>query len=60
LENLGINENTELDALIIDGVLIVKPRTSTKSEADKLAELEKSADAIMDKYRPVFKKLSKT
>lgn len=61
LEILGINDKTELELIVMDDTLIIKPKTSTTKTNKKRQEaVAKTASKIMDKYESVFKKLAKT
>lgn len=61
LDALGIDQGTDLEIIVVDDALIVKPKHK-KSEDSKKREtrLKSAADRIMDKYETVLKKLSKT
>lgn len=58
---LGIDQKTDLEMIVVDDALIVKPKHK-KSHAGKKreAKLKDDAGRIMDKYAPVLKKLAKT
>ena len=57
LEHLDITEETVFDVVVMDDVILIKPRKSTSKKKDSL---EKIATSMMDKYETVFKKLAKT
>lgn len=58
LNVLKISEDTELQLIIEDGDLIIRP-LNKKSATLKDKDLDKIAEKIMDKYENVFKKLAK-
>ena len=55
---LGINKQTDFNMMVIDNVLIIKPKKS-KSSANEKVRKEITSE-IVAKYASVFKKLSKT
>ena len=61
LQLLGINEKSNLEISVSDGVLIIKPMTKRSKRSKKNdSEIDKIADRVMDKYEAMFKKLAKT
>jgi antitoxin component of MazEF toxin-antitoxin module len=59
LESLGITEATDLDVVIVDDVLFIKPKNPNPDASKRRqAELEKTATSIMDEYESVFKRLA--
>lgn len=60
LELLKINEQTQLELLIEDGMLVVKPLIKKKKSNKSNIDIDKIAERIMKKYDTVFKKLAKT
>lgn len=66
LKALNIDESTELELLVEDQVLMIRPVSKkpnvTKKKKKKLTadQIDKLAQKILDKYEPVFRKLSKT
>ncbi len=57
LQLLKISEKTNLELLIEDGALIVRP---VKKQAKRSkSEIKRIAQEIMDEYADVFKKLAK-
>jgi len=60
LESVGIDEKTDIEILVIEGNILIKPHVTTKLTNKKKQGLEESAKRIMDKYGPLFKKLAKT
>ena len=62
LSVLKINEKTDLEILIEDDTLIIRPikKKSKKVSTLKDKELDQIAEKIMDRYEAVFKKLSKS
>ena len=57
LQLLNISEKTNLELLIEDGTLIVRPvKKQTKRGKD---EIKRIAQEIIDEYADVFKKLAK-
>jgi len=57
LKILGIDEQTDLQIRIEGNSLIIE---TTAKEKIRKEEIEEIAQQIMDKYDPVFRKLSKT
>lgn len=57
LRLLNISEKTNLEILIEDGALIVRPIKARKQRSK--AEIKRIAEEIMDEYADVFKKLAK-
>jgi antitoxin component of MazEF toxin-antitoxin module len=57
LRLLNISEKTNLELLIEDGALVIRP-TQKKSKRSK-SEIKKIAQEIMDEYADVFQKLAK-
>jgi len=61
LEALGITDSTELQLIVAEGTLIVKPKKKNiKAQKQREKDISKTAHAILDKYEAVFKKLAKT
>lgn len=56
LELLKISEKTELELLIEDGALVIKPVGVKKTYSDD--EIKRMAKEFIDKYEDVFKKLA--
>lgn len=57
LQLLNISEKTNLELLIEDGALVVRPvKKQTKRSK---SEIKRIAQEIMDEYADVFKKLAK-
>ena len=58
IEALGINEETELDMIVMDEMLIIKAKNKniTKKKYDKLQDIN---NRLMDRYESVLKKLAK-
>lgn len=56
LQLLNISEKTNLELLIEDGALVIRP---IKAKKRSKAEIKKIAQEIMDEYANVFKKLAK-
>lgn len=60
-EALGITQKTNLDMIVVDDMLIVKPKKRKSLTASKRdAKLNKTTNDLMDKYQSVLKKLAKT
>ena len=57
LRLLNISEKTNLELLIEDGALIVRPIKGKKPRSN--AEIKRIAEEIMEEYADVFKKLAK-
>ena len=57
LRMLNISEKTNLEILIEDGALIVRPVQSKKKRSRD--EIKRIAEETMDEYADVFKKLAK-
>lgn len=57
LRLLNISEKTNLEILIEDGALIIRPVQGKKGRSK--AEIKRIAEEIMDEYSDVFKKLAK-
>ena len=56
LRLLNISEKTNLELLIEDGALVVRPVAGKKRKSK--AEIKRLAEEIMDEYADVFKKLA--
>lgn len=59
LDLLKITDKTELELLIEDGDLIIRP-SKKKTKSLKADDIDKIADRVIKKYEPVLRKLSKT
>lgn len=60
-EAIGISEQTDVELIVIDGMLILKPKGKGDSIVKKReAKLIDLTNQLMDKYGPVLKKLAKT
>lgn len=60
-EALGITQKTNLDMIVVDDMLIVKPKKKKSLTASKRdAKLNETTNSLMDKYQSVLKKLAKT
>ncbi len=59
LDLLKIDEKTDLELMIEDGNLIIRPNKK-KSRALRDKEIEKIAKRVIKEYEPVLKKLAKT
>ena len=57
LRLLNISEKTNLEILIENGALIVRPVRAKRARSK--AEIKRIAEEIMDEYADVFKKLAK-
>jgi hypothetical protein len=58
---LGINQKTNLEMIVVDDMLIIKPKNKQVRAAEKRkTELKKRTNKLMDQYEPVLKKLAKT
>ncbi len=57
---LGIDQKTDLEMIVVDDVLIVKPKSKSKAAQKRKTKLKEHIDNIMDEYEPVLKKLAKT
>jgi antitoxin component of MazEF toxin-antitoxin module len=61
LDTLGITDKTNLELIVVEDTLIIKPKRKSSSASKKRqASLSRTAHDIMDKYESVFKKLAKT
>ncbi len=57
---LGINQKTVIEIIIKDDMLILKPKNKSKAAQKRKARFKDRVDNLMDKYKPVLKKLAKT
>ena len=58
---LGINQNTAIEMIIKDDMLIIKPiNKKSKAAQKRKIRLKKQVNNLMDEYEPVLKKLAKT
>jgi hypothetical protein len=55
---LGISKPTDIEMLVLEDMLIIKPRKLSKKK--RKAKLANLTQQLMDKYEPVLKKLAKT
>lgn len=62
VDALGIDENSELEMLVVDDSLIIRPRGESADRASKKRReaLAKSAASIIKTHKTVFEKLAKT
>ncbi len=59
VDALGINQKSALEMVVVDDMLIVKPKSKKAAEKRK-AKNSKVTEHLMKKYEPVLKKLAKT
>lgn len=60
LNALGIDKDSDLDMIVIEDALIIKPRNKTAAQKKRQQQLTESTTHIINKYKNVLKKLSKT
>lgn len=60
VEALGIDQKSNLEMIVIDDVLIIKPKDKANASEKRKAKLKDVANKLMDEYEPVLKKLAKT
>lgn len=59
LNSLGIDQGTELQLIVMDDALIVKPKKNKRASIKENGS-SKDTNRLMDKYESVLKKLAKT
>ncbi len=60
-ESLGINQETDIEMIVMDDMLIIKPKNKKlRTAKKKQTSLNDLTNNLMDKYDSVLKKLAKT
>lgn len=63
LKMMGVNEESELDIILENRTLVIRcaqEKPSSLSAKERKERIKEIAEGIMDRYDPLFKKLSKT
>jgi len=62
LKKLKFDKNTDLELVVEDNALIIRPckRSEKKPHTDSDEEIDKIGDEILEKYKSVFDRLSKS